>query len=119
MGVLSVAGAGGAPADSVSAASDGARSMIDAASMFSMPAEPNAASQTTTQLGRTTVRHRAATVANRRQFMIPASKAQPRARLAKYPTPQPFLIARRTQWRRPRGVRLFWKLLYECNALPG
>src|SRR5712675_2573961 len=69
---LPIAVAFGATASSASAARDGARrSSIGTAPVFSIPAEPKPTSQATTQLARTTVPHNAAaTVANRRGFMI-------------------------------------------------
>src|SRR5712675_3259202 len=69
---LPIAAACGASASSASAVRDGARrSSIGTAPVFSIPAEPKPTSQATTQLARTTVPHNAAaTVANRRGFMI-------------------------------------------------
>src|SRR5260370_19751878 len=69
---LPIAVACGAFASSASAARDGARrSSIGTAPVFSMPAEPKPTGQATTQPARTTVPHNAAaTVANRRGFMI-------------------------------------------------
>src|ERR1700682_5373193 len=70
---LPVAVVCGASASSASALRDGARrSSIGTAPVFSMPAEPKPASQATTQPPRTTVPHNgAATVGNRRGFIIP------------------------------------------------
>src|SRR5258705_3493943 len=71
---LPIAVACGATASSVSAVRDGARrSSIGTAAVISMPAEPKPASEATTQPARTTVpQDAAATVANRRAFMIPS-----------------------------------------------
>src|SRR6266852_5313846 len=78
---LPIAVACGASASSASAVRDGARrSSIGTAPVFSMPAEPKPASQATTQPARTTVPHNAAaTVANRRGFMIPSPPKAPTA----------------------------------------
>src|SRR6266851_1757007 len=69
---LPIAVACGATASSTSAVRDDARrSLIGTAPVFSIPAEPKPTSQATTQPARTTVPHNAAaTVANRRGFMI-------------------------------------------------
>src|SRR2546429_6568678 len=69
---LPIAVAGGATASSASAVRDGARrSSIGTAAVISMPAEPKPAIEATTQPARTTVpQDTAATVANRRAFMI-------------------------------------------------
>src|SRR5713226_3840160 len=78
---LPIAVACGASASSASAERDGARrSSIGTAPVFSMPAEPKPASQATTQAARTTVpQNAAATVANRRGFMIPSPPKAPTA----------------------------------------
>src|ERR1700704_6792662 len=69
---LPIAVACGASASSALALRDAARSSIDTAPVFSMPAEPNPASQATIHPPRTTVPHNgAATVGNRRGFIIP------------------------------------------------
>src|SRR6266567_7389260 len=70
-----------ASASSASAVTDGARrSWIGTAPACSMPAEPKPASQATTQAARTTVPHNAAaTVANRRGFMIALPPKAPTA----------------------------------------
>src|SRR6266436_5397593 len=77
--VLPITLACAAYASSASAARDGARwSSIGTAPVFSMPAEPKPASQATTKLARTTVpQNDAATVANRRGFMIPSPPKAP------------------------------------------
>src|SRR5437762_6450182 len=69
---LPIAVAGGATASSASAVRDAARrSSIGTAAVISMPAEPKPAIEATTQPARTTVpQDTAATVANRRAFMI-------------------------------------------------
>src|SRR6266403_2564934 len=71
---LPIAVACGATASSVSAVTDGARrSSTGTAAVISMPAEPKPASEAATQPARTTVpQDAAATVANRRAFMIPS-----------------------------------------------
>src|SRR6266852_1580993 len=71
---LPIAVACGATASTASAVRDGARrSSIGTAAVISMPAEPKPASEATTQPARTTVpQDAAATVANRRAFMIPS-----------------------------------------------
>jgi hypothetical protein len=77
-GGLPIAVAWGASASSASAVRDGARSSIGTAPVFSIPLEPQPASQATTQPARATVAHNgAATVANRRGFMIPSSPKAP------------------------------------------
>src|SRR5215475_9367102 len=76
-GVLAIAVACGASAISGSGLRDGAlRSTIGALPVFSMLAEPSPPNQATTQPAR---RAAAATVANRREFIIQASKGSTRA----------------------------------------
>src|ERR1700680_33133 len=73
---LPIAVACGGPASSALAVRDAALSSITAP-VFSMPAEPKPASQATIHPARTTVPHNAATVADRRGFMIPSPPKAP------------------------------------------
>src|SRR5260370_2614701 len=74
---LPIAVACGASASSALAVRDAARSSIGTAPVFSMPAEPKPASQATIHPARTIDPHNAATVADRRGFMIPSPPKAP------------------------------------------
>src|ERR1700716_1918381 len=74
---LPIAVACGASASSALAVRDAVRSSIGTAPVFSMPAEPKPASQATIHPARTIVPHTAATVADRRGFMIPSPPKAP------------------------------------------
>src|ERR1700692_4478993 len=74
---LPIAVACGGPASSALAGREAARSSIGTAPVFSMPAEPQPASQATIHPARTIVPHNAATVADRRGFMIPSPPKAP------------------------------------------
>src|SRR5580704_10870115 len=74
---LPIAIACGSSASLAVAAGDAARSSIGTAPVFSMPAEPKPASQATIHPARTIVPHNAATVADRRGFMIPSPPKAP------------------------------------------
>jgi hypothetical protein len=119
---LPITVAWGASASSASAVRDGARCSIGTAPVFSIPLEPQPASQATTQPARATVAHNgAATVANRRGFMIPSSpKAPPEPCCTAPARDEVFFGSRHARaMTQTAGHQFFQKVLPECNASQG
>src|SRR6202790_2184175 len=114
---LPIAVACGASASSALAVRDAARSSIGTAPVFSMPAEPKPASHATIRPGGTMVPHNAATVADRRGFMIPSPpKAPPEpCCTAKHATASFFGSRYDRAMAQTAGHQLFQRVLPECN----
>jgi hypothetical protein len=118
---LATAIACGSSASLALAAREAAPFSIGTAPVFSVPAEPKPASQPTITPARTSdPQNAAATVVNRRRFMI---SSPPKARLSHVAQPSrrraDFSDRDMTaQWRKLQAHQFFQKVLPECNAPP-